>query len=686
MELVNSKSKILFIGSYLGKERGSISIAEKLSAKFKDDLKFEIVIVSKRSQKLLRLFDIIYNLLFTNFSETFIDTYSGNSFFIARLAGLILRLRGKNYSLIIRGGNFVNYYNENESWIQKEMLFANSLISPSQFIINFFNKKGLSVEYLPNYIDQTNFPQPLDYSRKPFSLLWVRAFSEIYNPLIPIVIVSELKKNYPDLTLTMIGPDLGLLDSCKEKIKALNLESQIQIIGPVPNNKLFNFYQTHAVYLNTTSFESFGMALLEAASCGIPIVSTNVGEIPFIYEENESILLVDDFSITDFVSKIGTIFNSHELSSKLSLNGIMLSQKYAFTEIRPLWIKQFEKFNERYILNSKKSGLLFVGTFLSWKKGTKGPSELVSQKLRKLGYKTRLSSSYENKTLRLLDIFFSIIISGKKVIHIDVFSGPSFLITRYSVILAKLLRKKVLLNLHGGRLPEYFELNKETCSKTFNSVSKIYSPSKYLQTYFENLGFKINYLPNYINTNKFPFKATQNNYKILWVRAFSKVYQPYLAIEILEKVKKVYPQTSLTMIGPDLGLRIEIETQLRAIKLENSVEILGPINNNVLVKYYHEHSVYINTTLYESFGIALFESASSGLPIVTTNVGEIPYLWKDNEELLVDKTNTSEGMAECIISLFRNEEKRLNLAMNAKKKAEMFSWGRVEKLWEDLAD
>jgi glycosyltransferase involved in cell wall biosynthesis len=428
------------------------------------------------------------------------------------------------------------------------------------------------------------------------------------------------------------------------------------------------------------------MALLEAASCGIPIVSTNVGEIPFIYEENESILLVDNFSITDFVSKIESIFNSLELSSKLSLNGIKVSQKYAFTEIKPLWIKQFEKFNGRYSLNSKKTGLLFIGTFLSWKKGTKGPSELVSRKLRELGYKTKIASSYENKFLRLLDIFFSILLSGEKHIHIDVFSGPSFLIAKYSVLLANFLEKKVVLNLHGGMLPEYFEMHKDICSKVFNSVIKIYTPSKYLQTYFTSMGFKMNYLPNSIDTSKFKFETTSNTYKILWVRAFTKIYQPNLAIEILEIVKKEFPQTTLTMIGPDLGLRNKIESQIKAKNLVDSVALLGTIDNDILVDYFHGHTVYLNTTLYESFGLAILESASSGLPVVTTNVGEIPYLWKDNEELLIDKTNSSLGMAECIISLFRNEEKRLNLAINAKKKAEIFSWNSVGKLWENLVD
>ncbi len=684
MKPINEKEKVLFIGSYLGKDRGSISIAEKLSKKYQNDDSYQIVLVSKKQKKILRIFEIVFHLLFLEYSETFIDTYSGNSFFITHLAGYILRLRGKTYSLIIRGGNFVNFYNQNKVLIQKDLLRANSLLSPSHFIIDFFNKKGILIDYLPNYIDQSIFPNNPSRLRKPFSILWVRAFTEIYNPLIPIRIINELKDKYPQVTLTMVGPDLGMLNQVKEEILNLDLESYIQIVGPIANSELHNYYNTHSVYLNTTSFESFGMALLEAASCGIPIVSTNVGEIPFIYENGESILLVDNFNIIDFVSKIESIFNSETLGLKLSKNGMCVSNNYTFEKIKPIWEKHFIKFKGNYSENSKKSGVLFIGTFLSRKKGTKGPSEIVSGKLNELGYKTYISSSFENKFLRIIDIFCSIIFSGKKIIQVDVFSGPSFSIARYSVFVAKISGKKVILNLHGGMLPEYFQTNKKVCTKVFKKVDRIYSPSKYLQSFFSNSGFIINYLPNSIDMSRFPFKPTSNTYKILWVRAFTKIYQPYLAIDILEIVKKVHPKTTLTMIGPDLGLRTEIENYIESKKLSDSVEILGAIDNNILYNYFHEHSVYINTTQYESFGVAVLESISCGLPVVSTNVGEIPFLWKNEKDILIDSSNSAKGMSDCVIKLFDDEKKRTEIIKNAKIKSELFSWGNIKPLWEDI--
>ena len=81
-----------------------------------------------------------------------------------------------------------------------------------------------------------------------------------------------------------------------QQILNLNLSNNIKILGPISNKKLSYYYQRHNVFINTTSYESFGTALIEAASCGIPIVSTNVGEIPLNWTNEKDILLVENFS------------------------------------------------------------------------------------------------------------------------------------------------------------------------------------------------------------------------------------------------------------------------------------------------------------------------------------------------------------------------------------------------------
>ena len=95
--------------------------------------------------------------------------------------------------------------------------------------------------------------------------------------------------------------------------------------------------KTHEIYINTTSYESFGNALIEAASCGIPIVSTSVGEIPYSWEHEKNIILVNSFDEKIFSSKIKMLLANNELKTDLSINARKKSEQYDINTILPLW-------------------------------------------------------------------------------------------------------------------------------------------------------------------------------------------------------------------------------------------------------------------------------------------------------------------------------------------------------------
>lgn len=677
------RKKILFVGTYLSKSRGSISIAEKLKKEFEFHDKYCVILVSTFNFKIFRVIDITCKILFGRYSHTFIDTYSGTSFKLSQWAAFFLRLKKKPYTLIVRGGNFVNFFETNSARVEKEMRKANDLLCPSKYLTAFFASRKLKVGYLPNYIDAAKFPFRGNSHRKLHSLLWVRAFGEIYNPDIPIKVLAKLKLNYRGAKLTMIGPDLGLLSSVSEEIKRLGLNEDVTITGPLPNSELYKFYQTHSVYLNTTSFESFGMALLEAASCGIPIVSTNVGEIPFIYDNNKNIFLVDNFSIEEFVEKISTLFDSSTLQTEFGLNGQLLTNTFNFNAIKLTWEDQFSKFDRAISINNKIKSLLFVGTFLSRNKGSLGASETLMSNLRKDGLNCYLSSRYQNKMFRLMDIMLELIFGKWKIIHVDVFSGSNFYIARVSTCIARILNKRVMLTLHGGMLPEFFKDHPKMCTRIFNKSDSLATPSTYLKTFFESKGFLVNYMPNSIDLSKFSYNEIRpaGNVQILWVRAFGEIYQPMMAVDVLHHVKNKYPLATLTMVGPDLGLLNATKRYIKKLGVEESVNLTGFIDNSVLENYYHSHTIYINTTKYESFGISVLEAASCGIPIVSNNVGEIPNLWKHSVDILISELNNPHDMAYHVIKLFEDMELRKLLAWNAKQKSENFSWDRLKDQW-----
>lgn len=327
--------------------------------------------------------------------------------------------------------------------------------------------------------------------------------------------------------------------------------------------------------------------------------------------------------------------------------------------------------------------LLFVGNFLSRQRGSYSVSEFIAKSLSlRTCVECELTSTYENKIIRILDIITKTLFYKANFVHIDVYSGNAFNIARVTSFIAFLTNKKIILTLHGGKLPEFSIKNKDKIVSLFRKAYLIQTPSYFLQKHFSNYGFSIDYLPNPIDLSRFPYNRNNVNFgSILWVRAFSEIYNPLIAIYALKYIRNVIPNATLTMVGPDGGLLDDTKKLIVELGLSEYVHIAGSVNNTELYKFYQTHNVYINTTSYESFGVALMEAASCGIPIVTSCVGEIPYLWKNDYDcLMVDDLNPN-FFAEKVVSLINDSTLANTISTNAKALTSDFSWENIQPMW-----
>ncbi|MCF8341864.1 MAG: glycosyltransferase family 4 protein [Chitinophagaceae bacterium] len=329
--------------------------------------------------------------------------------------------------------------------------------------------------------------------------------------------------------------------------------------------------------------------------------------------------------------------------------------------------------------------ILFIGSFLSKSKGTQGIAESLSEKLLAEGVQLNLVSQYQNKLLRMLEIIFFILFHSYKKVHIDVFSGSAFTIADIASRLAKFRKKEIIFTLHGGKLNEFELVNKMKIKKVFCRASIIQTPSFFLQSYFQKKGYKVHYLPNSISLEKFPYSNKQRKaFSLLWVRAFTPIYNPDVPVRVLHQLLKIYPNASLTLIGPDKGCQFEVKALAEELDVSQHVEFVGIVKNDELYRYYQSHSLYLNTTSYESFGVAVLEAASCGIPIVSNTVGEIPYLWENEKDILLVKGNNLNEYINHIINIFENDSLSNELSINARNKAEKFDWEMVKNNWLDL--
>ncbi|MBO6974262.1 MAG: glycosyltransferase [Prochlorococcus marinus CUG1435] len=327
---------ILFIGSFLSSSTGTISVVEKLGNIWVKNNTFKLQYSSRKNNKIFRLINIIYDVFTFKGDLIHIDVFSGFSLIIPYFAASISYLKCKKIYLTLRGGGIPFHYKKNKFIYDNLFKFSNKISSPSKFIIINLPKK-YNINYLPNPIDKNLFKPPAQ-SVKRVNLLWVRAFSKIYNPKTPINALKILIVKYPNLKLTMVGPDKGELSKCQKLIKKLKLENNINILGHIDHYQLPEIYKNHYIYLNTTSFESFGSALCEAAACQMVIISSIVGEIPLTWEDKKNILFFKNKDHSDLASKIEFVLSNPIFSESISKESLKRIQCYSTDVISEKWI------------------------------------------------------------------------------------------------------------------------------------------------------------------------------------------------------------------------------------------------------------------------------------------------------------------------------------------------------------
>jgi len=330
--------------------------------------------------------------------------------------------------------------------------------------------------------------------------------------------------------------------------------------------------------------------------------------------------------------------------------------------------------------------ILFIGNFLSRSKGTINPSEKLVARLEAAGYITLHASSYKNLVYRFLHIVTLTVVKRYDIIHIDVFSGKALWFALFSCMVARWRNKRIILSLHGGKLPVVFKRKQKRIEFLFKQTSLV-SPSLYLKEFFNSKGFLVQYIPNSIDLSSFPYTwhpSSLQAQKMIWVRAFAEIYRPTLAIEIVAQILKKYSGATLTMIGPPGDWSSQTEEFIKKYGLSQQVFILKPVNNSELKNYLSTHSVFLNTTRYESFGMGVLEAMACGIPVVSASVGEIPYLWSNRVTAMLVSDDSAVSFSQAIEQLFDEQDLAKNISVNARREAEKFDWKLNKPKWDTL--
>ena len=328
--------------------------------------------------------------------------------------------------------------------------------------------------------------------------------------------------------------------------------------------------------------------------------------------------------------------------------------------------------------------ILYIGNNLNNKTSNLSGIQTLGPLLETEGFTVYYSSSRINKVLRLFDMVWTCLKLSKRVdvVLIDTYSTQNFYYAFVISQMCRLLNLDYIPILHGGNLTSRLSSHPKWSQLLFNNAKHNVSPSMYLKEAFEKAGFKnIIHIPNTIKIDQYPFENREYTQpKLLWVRSFSKIYNPELAAQLFSKLKDVYPNASLCMVGPDAdGSRKTVEKLAQNLNLK--IKFTGKLEKKQWIDLSKDYNVFINTTNFDNTPVSVIEAMALGLPVVSTNVGGMPYLIEHDVDGILVKPNHVEDMSAAVISVIENSNRRNTLIKNARNKVLKFDWNHVKLIW-----
>lgn len=228
-----------------------------------------------------------------------------------------------------------------------------------------------------------------------------------------------------------------------------------------------------------------------------------------------------------------------------------------------------------------------------------------------------------------------------------------------------------------------------------NSFKTITNSSETFKVSLENelKKDKLGIIPFGVDTNIFrPYKVLKDE-KIVQILSIGYLIErkgfEYL-IKSVKEVLKVHDNINLKIVGTG-PLENQIKTQIKELKLEGNVEILGNVSDEQLLDLYNSSDIFILPSIVDSqgntegLGVVLLEAMACKVPVIASNIGGIPDIVHDRINGLLVPQKDIFNLSKAINELINNEEFRKSLAFNGYEMVKgHFSWEKIAKEYIEI--
>ena len=266
------------------------------------------------------LIKFLLKYLIKSFSPQILHAHYASSYGL-----LAYFLRFKPFVLSVWGSDLYYFPKQNivnKYIIQKVINSADHICSTSnamkEIIIKDFNRSDCSL--VPFGIDVNKF-YPKNINSNNFTVGTIKSI-ESHNGIDCLISAADIiinKLKFLDINFIVVGKG-NLLQNMKLKVKKLKLEKNIKFFGHVPHNKTINYFQKLSIFIAVSTRESFGVSILEAGSCEVPAITSDVGGLPEVNIDKKTGFVIGPKDPEILAQKIIYLYKNEVLRKKMGKN------------------------------------------------------------------------------------------------------------------------------------------------------------------------------------------------------------------------------------------------------------------------------------------------------------------------------------------------------------------------------
>ncbi len=180
--------------------------------------------------------------------------------------------------------------------------------------------------YIPNIVNTNFFTPSKNIHHEKFNFINIANLNRNKNQLLLLQAFSKTFSNNKNVHLFILG-DGPEYKNLKVEIEKLNMQNQITLYGFATRDEVLQKLRQSDAFVLSSKYETFGVVLIEAMSCGLPVISTKCGGPESIINDHKLGLLVEKNNIQNLSKAMSTMYTT----------------KYDKTYIRSYSIKEFSE-------------------------------------------------------------------------------------------------------------------------------------------------------------------------------------------------------------------------------------------------------------------------------------------------------------------------------------------------------